>query len=426
MAQALTNSDQYVQQFAQFIESSPTPFHTVSVSAQQLAASGFQELYEADIWPAMHGGERFFVRRDGAFIAFALGNSVSATSAVRVLGCHTDSPSLQLKPIVNSSSFGLSQFGVEVYGGPLLSTWFDRDCAIAGRVIARDQSEHIVLTPPIARVASLAIHLDREANNQLIIDKQRHLQPVFASGQVDLAEVIAAAAGISPDEIAGFDLRLVDTQPPERIGVNRELFSSPRLDNLSSVFAGLTALVETEPAPNVIALCAAFDHEEIGSETRTGARGPFLETVLSRLRTSLGASNEESAIALHQSWCMSADAGHGVHPNYSDKHDPHVQPVLGGGPMLKVNATQRYATDGRGEALFGQCCAAAEVSSQVFVANNQVPSGSTIGPLTAARLGIQTVDIGAPLLSMHSIRELAHVSDLYALARVVSAFFANA
>jgi aspartyl aminopeptidase len=281
---------------------------------------------------------------------------------------------------------------------------------LAGRIVTRDGTERLVRTGAVARIPQLAIHLDREANSGLTLDRQRHTQPVIGlvpaagsgagsdpdseAGAPSALALLADAAGVAADEIAGTDVRLHDTQPPARIGVHGELYASPRLDNLSSTVA---------------------------SETRSGASGPFLEEVLARIRAGLEATVEDSARAFARSWCLSADAGHSVHPNYPEKHDPRVQPLAGRGPMLKVNANQRYASDAHGAALWLRVCEAAGVQTQEFVSNNTSP----IGPLTATRLGIRTVDVGVPLLSMHSARELAHVDDLHGLARATGAFFST-
>ncbi|MBP6685962.1 MAG: M18 family aminopeptidase, partial [Leucobacter sp.] len=316
----------------------------------------------------------------------------------------------------------------------------------------RSGEERLVCTQAVARIPQLAIHLDREANSGLTLDRQRNTQPILAvsSPETSVMDLLAAAANlpqpgedpfgeasaraeltadtthVTAADIAGVDVRMYDTQAAGLIGARQEFLASPRLDNLSSTFAGLVALIETEPAPGTISVFASFDHEELGSDTRSGAAGPFLEDVLVRLRAGLSATPDEAARAMAASWCLSADAGHSVHPNYQEKHDPNVRPLAGKGPMLKVNANQRYASDAHGAALWQRACEAADVPTQEFVSNNTVPCGSTIGPITATRLGIRTVDVGVPLLSMHSARELAHVDDLHGLARAIGAFYAGA
>lgn len=424
MSELLRDLDAYIERFSEFVSASPSSFHAVESLATALGAAGFSELDESAAWPSMSEQPSGFVRRDGALIAWRAGAGVSPTSPVRVIGCHTDSPGFVLKPQPDSESEGWAQVGVEIYGGPLLNSWLDRDLALAGRVVARGGSTHIVRTAPVARIPQLAIHLDREVGSGLKLERQRHTQPVLgvAGHGVTALGLLAREAGVEESELAGWDVRLVDAQPPQRIGGSGELLASPQLDNLSSVFAGLVAMTEGEPKPGTVAVLAAFDHEELGSASRSGAAGPFLEEVLGRLAAGLGASKEDRARALSESWCLSADAGHAVHPNYGEKHDPHVRPRPGAGPMLKINANQRYATDALGTELWKRCCEAAGVPTQSFVSNNDVPCGSTIGPLTATRIGIRTIDAGVPLLSMHSARELAHVDDLHGLARVAARF----
>lgn len=444
----LSDRDAYISAFADFVSASPSSYHAAGALAENLAKAGFVDHDETQGWAPLESGGRGFVRRDGAVIAWRAGADVDALSPVRVLGSHTDSPGFVVKPEPDFTADGWAQVGVEVYGGPLLTSWLDRDLGFAGRIVTRDGAEHLVRTGAVARIPQLAIHLDRSQNAELSLDKQRHTQPIIGlageelsvlallvrelgggrsgSGRGRAAARSAARAALTVDDLIGLDVRLYDTQAPQRIGANAELFASPRLDNLSSTYAGLAALLETEPEPGTISMIAAFDHEELGSNTRSGAAGPFLSDVLDRLRLGLGATGEDAARALAGSWCLSADAGHSVHPNYSEKHDPRVRPLAGRGPMLKRNANQRYASDAHGAALWSRLSADAEVPTQEFVSNNTVPCGSTIGPITATRIGIRTVDVGVPLLSMHSARELAHVDDLYGLAKVTSSFFQRA
>lgn len=426
MAKLLSDRDAYIEHLTQFIGASPTSYHAVQTVAEELATNAFAEVHEHDEWQVLQGEGRGFLRRDGAIIAWRAAPDIAADSPVRILGSHTDSPGLMLKPNPDFTSHGWAQAGVEVYGGPLLSTWFDRDLGLAGRIVTTDGRECLVATDAIARVPMLAIHLDRELGSEMKIDRQQHMQPVIGMQGASVLALLAASAGVDERYIAGADVRLVETQAAARIGAAHELLAAPRLDNLSSVHASLVALLESEPAPGTISMLAAFDHEELGSVSRSGAQGPLLSDVLGRLRAGLGATIEDTTRANARSWCISADAGHSVHPNYSEKHDPNVKPLAGDGPMLKINAQQRYATDAHGAALWRRSCEAAGVPTQAFVSNNSVPCGSTIGPMTSARLGIRTVDVGVPLLSMHSARELAHVDDLFGLSKATSSFFRGA
>ncbi|TFD72840.1 M18 family aminopeptidase [Cryobacterium fucosi] len=432
----------YIDDFARFIAASPSSYHAAAEAARRLDEGGFTRLSESDEWPAAPG--RRYVVRDGAVIAWVQPDGAGPTTPFRILGAHTDSPGFKLKPKPTIGSHGWLQAGVEVYGGPLLNSWLDRELEFAGRLVTRDGTEHLVRTGPFLRIPQLAIHLDRDANTGLTLDRQRHLTPVFGVGdlaQADLIGHLAGLAGLAGADVAGYDLLTADSQAPARFGLDDALFAAGRMDNLSSVHAGLVALLAAGGSGQIagqiggqvgsgqvgsvqISVLAAFDHEELGSETRSGASGPLLGDILTRIGAGLGASVSQRLRAYADSWCVSADAGHSVHPNYPERHDPANTPLAGSGPLLKINATQRYATDAAGAALWARSCAAAGVEYQEFVSNNTVPCGSTIGPLTATRLGIRTVDVGIPLLSMHSARELCHVNDPIALARAIGAFFA--
>lgn len=411
----------HIDDLAAFVGASPSSFHAARQSADRLVADGFTELDERQPWSLQPGG--FVVVRDGSFIAFRVPH---APDGFRIVGAHTDSPGFKLKPEPLLWASGWRQVGVEVYGGPLPNSWLDRELGIAGRVVTRAGVEHLVRTPAWLRIAQLAIHLDRSQGEKLALDRQHHLQPVFGIGApVDVLDLVATEAGVEPGEVAGHDLFAYVAQPPEVFGPQNDLFASGRLDNLSSVHAGLRALQVAEPGPDV-QLLACFDHEEVGSASATGAAGAFLETVLSRIAASLGRTPAEHAAALARSTCVSADAGHAVHPNYAHLHDPAHRPLLNRGPLLKTNANQRYATDALGAAMWRRACAEAGVPTQTFVSNNDVPCGSTIGPITATRLGIRTVDVGIPLLSMHSARELAGAHDPGYLAAALGAYLSGA
>ncbi|MFZ4894255.1 M18 family aminopeptidase [Plantibacter sp. Mn2098] len=425
----------HIADFADFISASPSSYHAAAESARRLRAAGFTERVETEAWSGEAG--RFFVVRDGAIIAWVQPEGAGPTTPFRILGAHTDSPSFKLKPKPTVGASGWLQAGVEVYGGPLLNSWLDRELELAGRLVTTDGTEHLVRTGPFLRIPQLAVHLDREVNDGLKLDRQRHLTPVFGTGELaeaDLLAHLAGLAGIDAADIAGYDVLVADTQAPARFGLGGELFAASRMDNLTSVHAGLVALLDaSEDVPGDalasaahISVLAAFDHEELGSSSTSGASGPFLDDVLTRIGAALGAAPADRLQAYAASWCVSSDAGHAIHPNYPERHDPANRPLAGHGPLLKINANQRYATDAHGAALWARCCAAAGVQYQEFVSNNTVPCGSTIGPLTATRLGIRTVDVGPALLSMHSARELCHIADPAALAEAIRAFFRGA
>jgi len=419
----------HASDLADFVAASPSSYHAAEEVARRLQEAGFARLDETDAWPTQAGG-RFVVVRDGAAIGWVVPSDATATTPVHVLGAHTDSPGLKLKPKPTTGSHGWLQAAVEVYGGPLLNSWLDRELRLAGRLALADGRVVLAATGPLLRLPQLAIHLDRSANEGLALDKQTGTQPVWGLGDAASADILgelAAAAGVDASEIRGYDAVVADAARGAVFGKDDAFFASGRLDDLASVHAGVVALIEASESPTsgVIPVLAAFDHEELGSASRSGAAGPFLEDVLVRLYASFGADAIHQRRALAASWHLSSDVGHSVHPNFAHKHDPVVQPLLGSGPILKINANQRYATDAVGAAAWAGWCESAGVGYQEFVSNNAVPCGSTIGPITATRLGIRTVDIGIPILSMHSARELAGVSDLYDLSRVARAFFAG-
>ncbi|MBT2248255.1 M18 family aminopeptidase [Arthrobacter sp. BHU FT2] len=424
----------HIQDLGAFVSASPSSFHAAHEAGRRLADAGFVRLDELQPWDGGPGS--FFIIRDGALIAWVVPEHAGPTTGFHILGAHTDSPSFKLKPKPTTGAYGWLQAGVEVYGGPLLNSWLDRELQLAGRLVMRDGTEHLAATGPLLRFPQLAIHLDRAVNEGLTLDKQRHMNPVWGLGNpadFDVLGVLASSVeggAVDPAGIGGYDVVIADTQAPAVFGGSGEFFASGRLDNLSSTHAGLSALIahagSSLPEDAPIAVLAAFDHEEIGSNSRSGACGPILEDVLVRISDGLGATVSQRRQALAASFCVSADAGHAVHPNYAERHDPANHPVLNGGPLLKINANQRYATDAPGAALWARLCGEAGVPYQEFVSNNAIPCGSTIGPLTATRLGIRTVDVGVALLSMHSARELCGVEDPLRLASVAELFFATA
>lgn len=418
----------HAEDLADFVAASPSSYHAAAEVARRLADAGFSRLEEDQAWDVAPGG-RYVVVRDGAAIAWTVPGDATATTPAHILGAHTDSPGFKLKPQPTTGSRGWLQAAVEVYGGPLLSSWLDRELRLAGRLALADGRVVLADTGALLRLPQLAIHLDREANTGLALDKQFQTQPVWGLGdptQEDILAELAGSAGVSASDIRGYDVVIADTARGAIFGKDRAFFASGRLDDLASVHAGVVALEKIDTAVSgPIAILAAFDHEELGSNSRSGAGGPLLEDILGRVYDALGADASERRRAFSASWCLSSDVGHSVHPNYAHKHDPVVQPVLGSGPILKLNANQRYATDAVGSAAWRGWCETADVVTQEFVSNNNVPCGSTIGPITATRLGIRTVDVGIPILSMHSARELAGVSDLHDLTRVAGAFFAG-
>jgi aspartyl aminopeptidase len=418
------------QDFFQFLQASPTPFHAVSFMAAKLRDAGFQQISEADLHELEPGSSSFIIRDHGALAAFTLASGDSREQGFRIMGAHTDSPSLQLKPLAGKVSHSYFQLGVEVYGGPLLAPWFDRDLSIAGRVVCTTTEGILTTLPvdfkrPVAIIPSLAIHFDREANKGRAINRQKELVPIFAQATggdpLNFSLILAEQVNKEhPDKkilaIIGFDLFCYDCQPPSFLGLNNEFITAGRLDNLLSCFVGLTAMTETRMDNNRLLICN--NHEEIGSLTAAGAKGSFLSSIVQQLLPDSATRHR----VLRRSLLLSMDNAHGVHPNFSDKSEPEHLPLLNHGPVIKSNANQSYATTSLSAALYRTIAAEAGVSTQDFVMRSDMTCGSTIGPHTAATLGIPTVDIGAPTLAMHSIREMTGSRDPYLLYRTVNHF----
>ncbi|MER5408104.1 M18 family aminopeptidase [Streptomyces sp. NPDC002769] len=414
-----------------FLAASPTPYHAVANAAERLEKAGFRQVAETDAWDGTSGGK--FVLRGGAIVAWYVPEGAGPHTPYRIVGAHTDSPNLRVKPLPDTGAHGWRQVAVEIYGGPLLNSWLDRDLGLAGRLTLRDGSTRLVsIDRPLLRVPQLAVHLDRSVSTEgLKLDKQRHLQPVWGLGgthEGDLIAFLEEESGLQAGEITGWDLMTHSVEPPAYLGRDQELLAGPRMDNLLSVHAGTAALVAVATAAGTgtelpyIPVLAAFDHEENGSQSDTGADGPLLGGVLERSVFARGGTYEDRARSFAGTVCLSSDTGHAVHPNYAERHDPTHHPRANGGPILKVNVNNRYATDGAGRAVFAAACEKAGVDFQSFVSNNSMPCGTTIGPITAARHGIKTIDIGVAILSMHSVRELCGADDPFLLANALVAF----
>ena len=471
------NPGDHLKDLAAFVTASPSSYHAVAEAERRLVEAGFAKLAESDAWAGAPA--RAFVVRDGAIVAWVLPQRMTPTTPFRIVGSHTDSPGFRLKPKPTTASHGWLQAGVEVYGGPLLNSWLDRELEFAGRIVFRDGTTALVRTGPFLRFPQLAVHLDRGVNTDgLVLNPQTQMNPVIGlsqasrsgdagdaggAGDADIVAHLARLAGGSGADVAGYDIAVADTTPPSVFGIDAQLFASGRLDNLVSVHASIVALIALSEAEQKsgnertdVAVLAAFDHEEVGSATRSGASGPFLADTLTRisgLAASVSVSSTEPGSttpvpapatnqsesaestqfastesahlrALAGSWCLSADVGHSVHPNYPDRHDPANRPLAGRGPILKINANQRYATDGVGAAEWARACARAGVPYQEFVSNNAIACGSTTGPLTATRLGVRTIDVGIAVLSMHSARELCSADDPALFSQAIAAFLA--
>jgi len=408
---------QQAQELLDFIDDSPSPWHAVANMTDMLRAAGFGELREDEPWHLQPGDAAYVVREDASLVAFRVGERHPADSGFRVVAAHTDSPGLRVKPGGAHTAGPFLRLGVEVYGGPILPTFADRDLTLAGRLAVRGEAgiDSVLVDFPeaLARIPTAAIHLNREVNEQgLKLDRQKEL-PLILSLPGDDApdpnrfrELLASRAGVDSADVLGWDLAVADTQPGAFFGAEREFIAAARLDNLASCHAGLKALLAAE-APTATVVCAFFDHEEIGSTSYRGASGTFLPDVLERL----AGEREPLQRAKARSRLLSVDMAHAWHPNYPHFYDDEHKAQVNHGPVIKVNANQRYTSEGAGSAWFAQICQDAGVPWQHYVHRTDLPCGSTIGPITAARLGIPVIDVGNAIWSMHSVRESAGAKD---------------
>lgn len=424
----LSNAD-FNQDLLAFLRASPTAFHATQNLATRLLQAGFKPLRESEAWQLEPGQRYFLTRNDSSLLAFVYGKTSLLETGIRMLGAHTDSPCLKVKPRAELNRRGYYQLGVEVYGGVLLAPWFDRDLSMAGRVTYRDPEDNIAsalidFEVPIAVVPSLAIHLDREANSLRTINPQKDIVPLVLQlpteegalvpdfRQLLLAQLQKQHPQVCASQLLDYEISLYDTQAPALIGLQQDFIASARLDNLLSCFIGLKALLEADNEVSSLLICT--DHEEVGSASCCGAKGPMLQQFLDRLIPDV----DTRVRTIEHSLLISADNAHGVHPNFMDKHDENHGPLLNRGPVIKVNANQRYATTSETSAFFRLLCDKAGVPVQAFVARTDMGCGSTIGPVVAAEVGVKTIDVGVPTFAMHSIRELAGAQDAWYLYQV--------
>lgn len=426
------NDEKFNYDLMDFLAMSPTPFHAVEQIVYKLECAGYRRIYEADAWELEQGQGYYVIRNDSSIIAFKLGED-PVSNGIRIVGAHTDSPCLKVKPEPDMLRQGYYQLGVEVYGGALLNPWFDRDLSLAGRINYLDEDGDLCSTlvnfeKPIAIIPSLAIHLDREANENRKVNAQTDIPPVLLKlpnttskddKKPSFRDILLQKIKDDTDavEVLDYELSFYDVQEPSYIGLHQDFIASARLDNLLSCYTGLMAMTETSNPGSKMLICN--DHEEVGSMSACGAQGPFLQAVLERI----AGSRENYIRMVDKSWMVSADNAHAVHPNYADKHDGNHGPEINKGPVIKTNSNQRYATNSETSALFRQLCKQADVPVQAFVMRNDMACGSTIGPITAANIGIRTLDVGVPTFAMHSIRELAGRWDAYYLFRVLKEFY---
>jgi aspartyl aminopeptidase len=414
---------EFARELIDFIYESPTAFHAVHTVKERLHNCGFKEVQEDKTWNLKKGGKYFVTKNDSAIAAFVVGNGNAEDYGFKIIGAHTDSPAFRIKPAPEMISEGnYIRLNTEVYGGPILNTWLDRPLAVAGRITVR--SENILypetrlvnIKKPILIIPNLAIHLNREINKGLELNVQRDTLPLLSHVNESLEKgnyllnEIANELKIDASTIIDFDLYLYEYEKGSIIGLNNEFISSGRLDDLAMVHAGIEALckVEAVQATNVM---IAFDNEEVGSRTKQGGDSPFLSTVLERILISQGKGREDFFRALAKSFMISADLAHAVHPNMGEKHDPVNRPILNKGPVIKISANQSYTTDSNSDAVYEEICKKANVPMQKFLNRSDLAGGSTIGPISSTQLAIRSVDIGTPILAMHSIRELGGVLD---------------
>lgn len=411
----------FAESLLQYLNESPTAYHAVKNAVTILKEHGFQELQEGNAWSLQAGGKYFVIKNSSAVVAFVAGVGDLAKEGFRIIGAHTDSPCLKIKPGACSvTADGYVRMNVEIYGGAILNTWFDRPLAMAGRLIVKEngvlREKLIRIDKPVFIIPNLCIHFHKDVNEKGAYNKQTDMMPLFCMKEEDiekedyLRNLIREETGIEKSGLVDYELFLYEYQKGIFTGKSQEFISASRIDDLSMVYAGLSALTEAETGKGCQVL-AAFDNEEVGSTTAQGANSGFLRELLNRICKNMGLSDEGFFQAIANSTSISADLAHAVHPNYSDKHDTETRPVLGGGPVIKYSASQRYATTAMSAAYFMEACERAGVPCQKFVNRNDIVGGSTIGPALSGLTTIPTVDMGAPVLAMHSIREFGAVAD---------------
>jgi aspartyl aminopeptidase len=481
---AVTDTRFVAQELLDFIAASPSPFHAAGAAIARFTTAGFRRLEEDDAWDLEPGGRYFAVRNGSSVVGFVVGRERPESAGLRVVATHLDSPALKLKPEPVIERHGYIQLGVEVYGGTLLNSWLDRDLGLAGRVVVeaeaprrtrgaapggkagtrrgpaprgeasrraagRGPESHAVaagspeaprdgtvalllrVDTPLARVPQLAIHLDREVNEKgLVLNKENHLVPIIGLARTrgfDFRGWVAEKLGVAPARILDHDLLLFDLAAPSFLGLDEAFLSAPRLDNLASSHAALLALLASAAEPTGSTRVAAlYDNEEIGSSTRQGAGGSFLASVIDRVVAAMGAGGPEARNrARARSVLVSADMAHALNPNYPDRNEPRHAPRLNGGPVIKYNANARYATDAVSGARFARICREARVPFQRYVNRADMVCGSTLGPIIATQLGLRTVDVGSPMLAMHSAREMAGAHDPSHMVRAMRRFYVS-
>ena len=431
------SAHQQVQYLLDFIDASPSPWHVIKTIEAQLATQtqGWERLDETAKWALQPGGRYYVVRDDSSIILFIQGEKSLAETGFKIIGAHTDSPGLRIKPNAASSMDGLLRLGVEIYGGPILATFTDRDLSLAGRIAYKNDQDDIAsmlvkFDQPLLRLPNLAIHMNRAVNEEgLKLQKQTELPLILSAltgeqlPQVYFSALLQQQTGIEAARILSWDLAVYDTQKGAFWGAESEFYANSQLDNLASCHAAFQALLAAVTQTDSTLVCAFFDHEEIGSQSNKGADGSFLPDVLQRIALSTATDSEDYARALAKSFMISADMAHAYQPNFPNAYDPGHKVSINKGPVIKVNANHNYSSESVSAAMFAAWCEQTGVPYQKYSHRCDLPCGSTIGPITSAKLGIRAIDVGSPMWAMHSIRESAGVLDHDYMIRVMKRFF---
>lgn len=426
---------QLAKELIDFLYESPTAFHAVENVKNELTKNGFRELKEEESWKLKKEGKYFVTKNDSALIAFKVGTGRIEEQGFKIIGAHTDSPTFRVKPSPEITAENkYIKLNTEVYGGPILNTWFDRPLSLAGRVTVKGknplfpETRLVNINRPILVIPNLAIHMNREVNDGVKLNRQKDTLPLLSminekleSGKY-LINTIAEELKIAVEDVLDFDLFLYEFEKGCIMGLNNEFISSSRLDDLAMVHAGIKSLINTQASSGTNVM-ACFDNEEVGSETKQGAASELLAHILERIVLCLGGDREHYFRALAKSFLISADLAHAVHPNNGEKHDPVLRPVINGGPVIKVAASQSYTSDSNSSVVYEEICKKAGVPVQRFVNRSDLRGGSTIGPISSTHLHIRAVDMGTPILSMHSVRELGGVKDHYYCVKSFETFY---
>ena len=427
----------FAREVIEFIDESPSTYHVVKNCSDILDENGFERIMPREKWEIKKGGKYFLKKSSSTIIAFTVGEDFDVKNGFKIFGAHTDSPCFRIKPSPEIVTENVVRLNTEVYGGPILSTWFDRPLSIAGRVIVKGENSFfprtvkIKIDEPLLTIPNLAIHQNREVNNGVKIDKQNDVLPVISlinknfEREGYLERIILEKTGIKKEDIIDFDLYLYATEKGCLLGANEEFMSSPKIDNLASVYTGLIGLLEAEENQDRINIFVAFDNEEIGSATKQGADSNYLLNTLERISLALGLSRGDFLQMLESSYILSADAAHAAHPAHLSKTDPTNRGKINEGISIKISAKQKYTSDGYSIAVIKQLIEGTEIQIQPFVNESNELGGSTIGPISSTHLDIDGVDLGVPMLAMHSVRELCGIFDVFYLKELAKEFFSK-